>query len=251
MNIAIVDDRREDRERLTRILNTYAARSGLAFHTDEFSSGEELIASAFAGRYAFIFLDVYLGDGMTGVLTAEQIRRQDEKVLLVFLTDSNDHQSEAIHWHVYDYLGKDRMEEKVERLLDRIMRGQAERKQKELSFVSEKLPVRIPYDQLLCLTADRNYLIIRDISGREYRTRMTFSGIAEELERDSRFLQVLRGVIVNMDYLQDIDNGACTLQGNIRLPVNIRNASRLERIWTNYTFEKIRRQSREENHDAP
>ena len=57
-------------------------------------------------------------------------------------------------------------------------------------------------------------------------------------------------MIVNMDYLVDIADGACTLKGNIRLPVNIRNASRLERIWTSYTFEKIRQQSREENEDA-
>ena len=66
----------------------------------------------------------------------------------------------------------------------------------------------------------------------------------------AQILQVLRGVIVNMDYLMDIAGGTCTLKGNIRLPVNIRNASRLERVWTNYTFEKIRKQSREENDDA-
>ena len=80
---------------------------------------------------------------------------------------------------------------------------------------------------------------------------MTFSGILEELGKDPRFLQVLRGVIVNMDYLTDIADGTCTLKGNIRLPVNIRNASRLERAWTSYTFEKIRRQSQEETDDAP
>jgi len=250
MNIAIVDDRPEDREELARVLRTYAGRRGLDFRTDAFSSGEKLTASAFAGCYDLIFLDVYLGGGMTGVQTAEQIRRRDENVLLVFLTTSNEHQAEAIHWHVYDYLNKDRMEEKVERLLDRILRGRAEEKGKELSFTTEKIPVSIPYDRLVCLTADRNYLIIRDAEGREYRTRMTFSGIMEELGKDSRFLQVLRGVIVNMDYLMDIAGGTCTLKGNIRLPVNIRNASRLERVWTNYTFEKIRKQSREENDDA-
>ena len=251
MNIAIVDDRPEDREQLARVLRHCAAGRGLAFHTEAFSSGEELTASAFAGRYDLIFLDVYMGDGINGVQTAEQIRQQDEKVLLVFLTDSNEHQAEAIHWHVYDYLSKDRLEEKVESLLGRILRGRDEGKTKALSFTTEKIPVSIPYDRLVCLTADRNYLIIRDADGRVYRTRMTFSGILEELGKDSRFLQVLRGVIVNMDYLMDIADGACTLKGKIRLPVNIRNASRLERVWTNYTFEKIRRQSREEERDAP
>ena len=251
MRVAIVDDRPEDRERLVRVLRHCPACRGFELQTDAFSSGEDFTASSFAGRYDLIFLDVYLGEGMTGIQTAEQIRRRDENVLLVFLTTSNEHQAEAIHWHVYDYLNKDRMEEKVEALLERILRRKAEEKKKELSFTTEKVPVRIPYDSLVCLTADRNYLLIRDTSGREYRTRMTFSGILEELGKDPRFLQVLRGVIVNMDYLTDIADGTCTLKGNIRLPVNIRNASRLERAWTSYTFEKIRRQSQEETDDAP
>ena len=251
MNIAIVDDRREDRQRLAQVLKSYAARCGHVLQTDAFSSGEELTATAFADRYDLIFLDVYLGAGMTGVQTAEQIRRQDEEVLLVFLTTSNEHQAEAIHWHVYDYLNKDRMEEKVEALLNRILRRRPEKREKTLSFTTDKIPVSIPYDRLVCLTADRNYLMIRDADGCEYRARMTFSSIVEELGKDSRFLQVLRGVIVNMDYLMDIAGGTCTLKGNIRLPVNIRNASRLERAWTSYTFEKIRRQSREEKDDAP
>ena len=249
MNIAIVDDRPEDREGLARVLKRYAERRGLEFQIEAFASGEAFSAGAFAGRYALIFLDVYMGDGMNGVRTAELIRRQDEQALLVFLTTSREHQAEAIHWHVYDYLNKDGMEEKVEALLNRILRRRAE-EQKKLSFTTEKIPVSIPYDRLVCITADRNYLMIRDAAGSEYRTRTTFSGILEELGKDARFLQVLRGVIVNMDYLVDIADGACTLKGNIRLPVNIRNASRLERIWTSYTFEKIRQQSREENEDA-
>ena len=154
MRVAIVDDRPEDRERLVRVLRHCPACRGFELQTDAFSSGEDFTASSFAGRYDLIFLDVYLGEGMTGIQTAEQIRRLNEKVLLVFLTTSNEHQAEAIHWHVYDYL-------------------------------------------------------------------------------------------------TDIADGTCTLKGNIRLPVNIRNASRLERAWTSYTFEKIRRQSQEETDDAP
>ena len=250
MNIAIVDDLKEDRERLQRVLARCAARSGAALQMDVFSSGEELTAADISGRYDLIFLDVYMGSGLTGVQTAEIIRRQDEEVLLVFLTASNEHQAEAIHWHVYDYLSKDGMEEKVEALLSRILRRQAREERKELAFTTEKIPVRVPYDRLVCVTADRNYLMIRDADGGEYRTRMTFSGVLEELEKDARFLQVLRGVIVNMDYLVDIAGGTCTLKGNIRLPVNIRNASRLERDWTRYTFDKIRKQSQEEKDDA-
>ena len=72
---------------------------------------------------------------------------------------------------------------------------------------------------------------------------MTLSSIWPELEQDGRFLQVLRGVIVNMDYITDISGNTCCLQGDLRLPISVRNRRRIEQLWTDYTFSKIRRES--------
>lgn len=80
---------------------------------------------------------------------------------------------------------------------------------------------------------------------------MTFTRIWQELQRDPRFLPVLRGVIINMDYLMDLSAGVCTLRGNVRLPVNIRKTASLEQAWTSYTFAKIHRQAEEEDKHAP
>ena len=65
-----------------------------------------------------------------------------------------------------------------------------------------------------------------------YRTRMTLSSVWSQLEPDGRFLQILRGVVVNMDYITDIADNTCRLQGDLLLPVSIRNRDRVERLWT-------------------
>ena len=96
---------------------------------------------------------------------------------------------------------------------------------------------------MVCLTADRNYLVIHSRQKRQYRARMTLSSVWSQLEQDGRFLQVLRGVIVNMDYITDISDNTCCLQGDLRLPVSVRNRTRIEQLWTDYTFSRIRRES--------
>ena len=245
MNIAIVDDWKADRERLARILQEYCAVAEVPVRIFHFESGEALTGSYFAYQYDMIFLDIYMGDGMTGIQTARIIREKDPEVLLVFLTTSGEHQAEAIHWHVFDYLNKEEMAEKVPAVLERAFRRQSGSASGQLSFISGKASVTVPYAELVCLTADRNYLVIHDSRGRQYRTRMTFSSVRETLQKDPRFLSVLRGVIVNMDYLTDISSGCCTLRGGIRLPVSLREKARLEQIWVNYSFAKIRRESLE------
>ena len=244
MDIALVDDSRKDLESLSDMLSTYAVRSGQPLEIHAFSGGEALMREFLPHRYAIIFLDIYM-EGISGIETAKQIRASDEDVCLVFLTTSTEHQAEAIHFHVFDYLNKDAEQDAVFNVMDRILRRSTDMEEQRLDFTVDRMPVSLPLKEVVYLTSDRNYLMIHDCHGREYRTRMTFSAVLSALKSDSRFVQILRGVIVNLEYIQDLSGNTCLLQGNIRLPVSIRLNDRIDRIWTNYTFAKIRRESME------
>ena len=66
MNIAIVDDRKTDSDRLVGFIDTYAEQHRLQWGAmDRFSSGEEFLGAFTAGKYDLIFLDIYM-DGITG-----------------------------------------------------------------------------------------------------------------------------------------------------------------------------------------
>jgi len=247
MVIALVDDRTEDRNRLKAVLDEYAVRNGRRFEICSFDSGEALMKGFQAHRYQVIFLDVFMEDNMTGIEAAERIRALDEDALLIFLTTSREHQSEAIHWHVFDYLNKEPelLEHQIFQVMDRIFRISSDKNIPCLTFASEKESVCLPYNRLKYLMSDRNYLIIYDNQGKQYRTRATFSSVWETLRKDDRFLQIIRGVIVNMEYLTDLSAGVCVLKGDIHLPMNVRNSASIEQTWTNYTFARIRRESLE------
>ena len=242
MNIAVVDGRPEDLAETSETLKAYAGRNSLCFDLSTFPDGASLLENYRPNRFRIIFLDIFM-NGLSGIETARRIRELDEDVSIVFLTVSDEHQSEAIHLHVYDYLNKEDGRDAIFGMLDRFFRKRADTEQKRIDFTVNRQPVRLPYNDLVYAAADRNYLVLHDRKGTEYRTRMTFSALQARLEADSRFLQILRGVIVNMDYITDVSKNVCCLQGSIHLPVSIRNRERIEQIWNNYTFAGIRRES--------
>jgi len=257
MDIAMVDDRPEDLGRLEALLRQYAAMNGLIFRLDSYDSGEALLRNYRPHRYGVIFLDVYMS-GMTGIEAAARIRKQDDDTCLVFLTASDEHQAEAIHHHVYDYINKDGAPETVWQVMDRILHRHTAHRARRLKFVGKAVPKQgeadgmdrteysLAYDDIVYISAERNYLTIHDRLGNAYRARMTFSSVEEQLGADDRFLKLLRGVLVNMDYITDVSTNTCLLLEDIRLPVNVKNSAKIEQIWTNYTFSRIRRESAEE-----
>ena len=69
---------------------------------------------------------------------------------------------------------------------------------------------------------------------------MTFSKVAALLNKESRYLPVLRGILVNMDYITRIEQEICELEDGTRLSINVRNAKSLKNTWQNYKLDCIR-----------
>ena len=72
---------------------------------------------------------------------------------------------------------------------------------------------------------------------------MTFASISDILSEDIRFLPIMRGILVNMDYITSLKNGSCFIAGDIQTPITLKKEKQLEQIWKNYIFNKIRNES--------
>lgn len=242
MNVAVVDDRTEEREKLKRLLAEYAAESGTELRVSGFPDAESFLESYQPYLYTVIFLDIYL-DGMTGLDCAEQIRRIDRDSALVFLTTSEEHRADAFSVHAFDYLCKPVGRDRLFRMMDEVLRRDAD--SQSLCFNGGHGEVRLNYGDVVSVSSDGHYLEIRSGGGEVYKTRMLFSAAQELLCRDARFLPILRGVLVNMDYIRGFDKGVCRLDDGVSLPLNLRSQKALEQRWQNYLFARLRREAME------
>ena len=227
----------EDRQNLDVLLRNYAAIHHLEIEFHHFSSAEELLQNYRPMRYTIIFLDIYL-NGMTGIQAAEEIRQLDDDAILVFVTTSGEHIADAMHAFATSYIMKPCDRKELFRTMDHILKYKTETEIKRLTFVSGKKEYSLKLTEILCLESEGNYLTIVDARGNVYRMRMTLA--AAQASLDDSFLQILKGIMVNLDYVADIEDEQCIMSDGRRYPINVKKRKEIRQIWQNYIFTKTR-----------
>lgn len=100
MRIAVCDDDSYMLKQVGQILKEYP---GAPVQLSFFESGEALLAAE--ESYDIIILDIDM-KGMNGIQTAEQIRRKDRQVKIIYLTNYTDYSLFAFKVHAFAYLLK-------------------------------------------------------------------------------------------------------------------------------------------------
>ena len=240
MNIALTDDRPEEREKIQRILADYSAANRIRVDVSAFGSAEELLRSYRPLQYTAVFLDIYM-NGMSGIDAARQIRETDRDALIVFLTSSDAHMPEAWRLHAFEYVLKPVTGENLFPVLDDILGRSTPVTVARFTFSTQGTELSVPYDELVCVGTDaHNYLEVTDANGQTMQTRMTFAEAADVLLADKRFLQVRRGVIVNMAFIRNFDDSSCVMTAGDPVPISPRSRRKLEQAWNNYLMDRMR-----------
>ena len=72
---------------------------------------------------------------------------------------------------------------------------------------------------------------------------MTLNKFLEETKNYEELIQINRGIIINIDYLDKIDNSNCHLTNGTVFPIKVREKKNIENRINNYIFNKLRRTS--------
>jgi hypothetical protein len=79
-----------------------------------------------------------------------------------------------------------------------------------------------------------------DHFGAEQREKKAAPLREAEALLDNRFLRIIKGVTVNMDYVLQMNDTSCTMCTGMVLPMRSRNGKEIRQQWLNYKFVKIR-----------
>lgn len=245
MNFAIVDDEQKEIDRLMDIIHEYNSGSDVEITVDTYHSAEEILAVFHPYAYTAIFMDIYMEE-KDGIDAAAEILAVDSSAKIIFLTSSGERMPDAFSIHAFDYIEKPAKKERIYRVLnDVLMRETKISEVPRLHFISNRTEVSIPYPDIMFVRSVSRRREIMDRDGVLYETFTLFSDIAEELTRDNSFLILVRGSLVNMNYIYMIRDDMCELQNGEILPINLKRAGELFETWQNYKLETIRAERKE------
>ena len=104
IRLALVEDDELYRSQLREYIDKYSAVSGKKFTVTEFSDGDE-IALGYKAVYDIILMDIEM-KFMDGMMAAEEIRKVDTEVIIIFITNSPQYAIKGYAVDALDYVLK-------------------------------------------------------------------------------------------------------------------------------------------------
>lgn len=239
MNIAIVDDRKEDSDRLVGFIDIYAEQYKLQSGTmDLFPSGEAFLDAFMPGKYDLVFLDIYMEE-LTGMETAKRIRKTDHDCRIVFITTTSEFAMESYDVNASFYLLKPIEKNGVFAALDRCGLQNAERVicvEVTTPYGNTTLPVReISYTEYV-----RRQILVHFKNGQEMEVSMSQRNFSSLLLRYPWFCDCIKGILVSFEDVDKLLEDRFLLKSGIQIPISRLKYRDVREQFLEYSYSKIR-----------
>ena len=236
MNIAIVEDLAQDRERVISCLNRYMEELGLTYHLYTYESAEEFVEALNTLTFQIVFMDIYL-QGMTGMEAAVCLRRRNRDCKLIFLTISTEHCLEGFQVNACHYLIKPFLDHDFTAAMERC-HLQPVYDVPYLDVVCDGRELKLNTEAIIYIQVQKRNVLIQTLN-QTLMVNGPFHTLTKPLLNDRRFLLCIQGVLVNMDYISNQEETVFIVKNGDRLPINIRNKRQILQTYRNYIFDNM------------
>lgn len=242
MNIAIIEDNKNDIDKLLALLDQYRLCHEIIINTHTYSSGESFLVDGAHKKYDLLLMDIYLED-IDGIETVTRLQSIRDDALIAFLTSSEEDIWRAVKTHgCFDYIQKNELNyARIDKLLTDVI-NKSGLKEKKVEFQSGKQKISLKLQNIQYVTSRDKYIMVVFKSGLENRYRFPFSQFCDLIKEDHRFLLCNRGVLLNMDYIQQTDGVVYVMKNNVQFPIRRKDRKKIIQLYNNYQFENLDKQ---------
>lgn len=216
INIAIVEDEIQQRKLFEGYLERFSKEVPQQIAVHSFSDGDELLETYIPGKYDILLLDIQM-KRMDGMQTAQEIRRVDSDVVIMFVTNLVQYAVQGYAVNAIDFLVKpvsyDVFCQKLNNAIDRLHRE--EWKTVWIRTAEGHVSIHLADIIYVELLARRLFIHTTAVV---YQCSSTMQYIEEKLN-DSRFFRCHAGYLVNLSYVRSVGK-TTAMAGSQEIPVS-------------------------------
>lgn len=239
VQIVICEDISRDMEVTLDLCDRYAAEHGYDMDLLPYGSAEKLLSDPAVRQADVLMLDIMMegpnGPHPAGVEIARTLRREGYAGAIIFTTDSSEYYPEGFEVSAMHYLIKPLSYEAVSEALDRAVR----------QILKPQRVITVPVNRIQVTIATRT-IRYAEVYGRETMLHTTTEPLRvllplkriEELLHGDPFLHCYRSYIINMDFVQSLEDDHFRLTGGTRIPITMRNRQSIRERYFAYKLSK-------------
>lgn len=230
LNVAVVDDEAEERARMRECLDFVAEQQKVEIFVDEYSSADGFLVK-YQPKYDIVFMDIEFSAGLDGMAAARALRKMDQTVVLIFVTNMaqlaiHGYEVEALDFIVKP-LDKYTFLLKMTRALGRVV----QRNRECIIVRAEGETVSLRTHLIRYLEVDGHYVIYHSREG-TFSEYISLSAAEKKLD-DPAFYRCDRGCLVNMRFITQIGRDTCTVDGE-KLAIARKQRSQFLRAYAGF-----------------
>lgn len=209
LRIAVAENEKQCRQDLQDHIHRFAKESGVPCCADVYSNGSGLLEH-YKGQYDVLFLDIQMG-GLDGLKTAEEIRRLDQKVVIVFVGSTAQYAIRGYCVQAANFLlkpvGYHTLAEELKKAAERARRDSA----RYLLVRTEHGLNRLEISAISFIeTMERRVLI--HAGGLEYQCKEAMKDLERRLTENG-FFRCHNAYLVNLAYVESVERSAVIVDG--------------------------------------
>lgn len=233
MNIAMIDDVKQDLNTLASAVKDYYDSRQLTVQLYTFSSAAAFWEDYTPGKYDLVFLDIYMEQD-NGMNVALSLRQKGDSCALIFVTSSDAFAVASYDVQATYYLLKPLDQAKLSRVLDSVQIKGAQ-DARYIEVICDRTPVRVPVKTILYADTFHNAVQLHTDAG-VLRTYLTFQKFEELIQDLPCFLTCYRGCLVNMDRIHKALEEGFLLDNQEIVQIRKRGANAIKKEYLNYLF---------------
>lgn len=209
LNVAIVEDDALYAKQLEEYLRKYEAEHKEPIEITVFSDGDQIVQK-YRSQFDIILMDIEMKfvDGMTA---AEEIRKIDSEVVIIFITNMAQYAIRGYAVDALDYVLKPISYFAFSQKLVRAISRMRKRESKAILVNMKDGVVRVNLGNIYYIESQGHTLVLHTILG-NYETMGTMKGMEEKLS-GLNFSRGNYGYLINLQHVDDVCEGCAMVKG--------------------------------------
>ena len=210
IQIAVVEDDPHYRKTITDYLERYESESKTKMNISVYVDGEDIIKD-YKQHIDIILMDIKMFS-MDGISAAEEIRKVDSEVVIIFITNTPQFAMEGYKVDALDYVLKPityfAFSQRIDRAISRM-----EKRVKEYITIKVKSGIRkIDLSKIIYIEVQDHDVTFKTVDG-DFTTKDSLKNIEESLNSRA-FFRCHKWILVNLGFIDSVQNNEIVIENN-------------------------------------